>query len=86
MRALGSLPWLFDNKGIRYGRAGKTPSLRGAQRRGNPEDRGQMTENSHIAARSAGNRPSSVLRLLSSGLPRAFGPRNDEAWAVMDES
>jgi hypothetical protein len=48
MRAFGSLPRPFNNKGIRHGKAGKIPSLRGAQRRGNPEDRGQMTEDSHI--------------------------------------
>jgi hypothetical protein len=35
-------------------------SLRGAQPRGNPEDRGRKTEDSHIAARSAGNRLSSA--------------------------
>jgi hypothetical protein len=34
---LGSLPRLFDNKGIRHGKTGRTPSLRDAQRRGNPE-------------------------------------------------
>jgi hypothetical protein len=34
--ALGSLPRPFNNKGIRHGKAGETPSLRGAQRRGNP--------------------------------------------------
>jgi hypothetical protein len=28
-RALGSLPRPFDNKGIRHGKAGKTPSLLG---------------------------------------------------------
>jgi hypothetical protein len=32
--ALGSLPRPFNNKGIRHGKAGETPSLRGAQRRG----------------------------------------------------
>jgi hypothetical protein len=36
MRALGSLSRLFDNKGIRHGKAEEIPSLREAQRRGNP--------------------------------------------------
>jgi hypothetical protein len=36
-RALGSLSRPFNNKGIRHGKTGKTPSLRGAQRRSNPE-------------------------------------------------
>jgi hypothetical protein len=31
------LPRPLDNKGIRHGKVGKIPSLRGAQRRGNPE-------------------------------------------------
>ncbi|MDR2111509.1 MAG: hypothetical protein LBQ62_00140 [Candidatus Accumulibacter sp.] len=30
------MPRPFNNKGIRHGKAGETPSLRGAQRRGNP--------------------------------------------------
>jgi hypothetical protein len=29
--AFGSLPRSFDNKGIRHGKTGKIPSLRGAQ-------------------------------------------------------
>jgi hypothetical protein len=37
LRAFGSLPRVFDNKSIRHGKTGKTPSLRGAKRRGNPE-------------------------------------------------
>jgi hypothetical protein len=37
LRAFGSLPRPFNNKSIRHGKVGKTPSLRGAQRRGNPE-------------------------------------------------
>jgi hypothetical protein len=27
-----------------------------------------------------------IARMKAEGLPRAFGPRNDKAWAVMDES
>jgi hypothetical protein len=38
MQALGSLSRPFNNEGIRYVKAGRTPSLRGAQRRVNPED------------------------------------------------
>jgi hypothetical protein len=37
LRAFGSSLRPFNNKGIRHGKAEKTPSLRGAQRRGNPE-------------------------------------------------
>jgi hypothetical protein len=36
MRALGSLPRPFNDKSIRHGMAGETPSWRGAKRRGNP--------------------------------------------------
>jgi hypothetical protein len=77
LRALGSSPRSFNNKGIRHGKPGKTPSLLGLrdvaiQR---TDDRGPKTV--LFAARSAGNRLSSVLRLLSSGWPSAFA--NDEA-------
>jgi hypothetical protein len=86
-RAFGSLPRPFDNKGIRHGKAGKTPSLRGAQRRGNPESFNAAAKPPEIllglrdvpiqAAPGFSETTKRLPRL--SGLPRAFGPRNDEA-------
>jgi hypothetical protein len=64
-RALGSLPRPFNNKGIRHGKARKTPSLLGL----------------HDAVIQAAPGFSETTKRLPrlSGLPRAFGPRNDEA-------
>jgi hypothetical protein len=67
-RALGSLPRPFNNKGIRHGKAGKTPSLLGL----------------HDAVIQAAPGFSETTKRLPrlSGLPRAFGPRNDGGLGV----
>jgi hypothetical protein len=61
--ALGSLPRPFNNKGIRHGKAGETPSLLGLR---------------DVAIQAAPGFSETTKRLPRlSGLPRACGPRND---------
>jgi hypothetical protein len=65
LSALGLLPRPFNNKGIRHGKAGKTPSLLG------------LRDVAIQAAPGFSETTQCFPRL--SGLPRAFGPHNDEA-------
>jgi hypothetical protein len=77
-RVLDSLSRPFYDKGIRHGKAGETPSLRGAQRRGNPGSFNAAAEPPEIllgrrdeAIRAAVGFPETMRRPpRPSGLPR----------------